>query len=164
MIVLPLLFLQDEVDDAKKLKASKNGSSAHDDESNGADENGAEEEEDLDEEAEEALGEEEEGDGEEDLDEAEGEEGEGGSLLSTHLIFIYLVLECLKSEPSLPKYTIQSLGANSLHFLMWALETFSMHIDFFTFGPFLRRQLLHFRCDFKVVQPRALMSCNHNNL
>ena len=48
MIVLPLLFLQDEVDDAKKLKASKNGSSAHDDESNGADENGAEEEEDLD--------------------------------------------------------------------------------------------------------------------
>ena len=78
-----LFFLKDEVDEAKKLKTSKNGSSAHDDESNGAEENGAEEEEDLDEEGEEALGEEEEGDGEEDLDEAEGEEGEGGLFLST---------------------------------------------------------------------------------
>ena len=28
----------------------------------------------------------------------------------------------------------------------------------------MRRQLLHFRCDFKVVQPRTFMSCNHNNL
>jgi hypothetical protein len=61
------------VDDAQKLKAAKNGSAVHDEESNGADENG-EEEEDLDEEDEEALGEEEEGEGEEDLDdEAEGE-------------------------------------------------------------------------------------------
>ena len=65
-------FFQDEVDDAKAVKSAKNGSSAHDDESNGA----AEEEEALDEEDVEAL-DEEEGDGEEDLDEAEGEEGEG---------------------------------------------------------------------------------------
>ena len=70
---------EDEVEDAKKQKTEKNGSS------NGAavvdaEENGAEgeEEEDVDEEDEEGLGEEdeEEGEGEEDVDEAEGEEGE----------------------------------------------------------------------------------------
>merc|ERR1711983_210786 len=62
---------EDEVEDVKKAKTEKNGSS------NGkaeVEENGAEAEEEEDEEG---LGEEEEGEGEEDLDdEAEGEEGE----------------------------------------------------------------------------------------
>ena len=78
-------LFQDEVEDAKKQKTEKNGSS------NGAavvdaEENGAEgeEEEDVDEEDEEGLGEEdeEEGEGEEDVDEAEGEEGEGKQIQS----------------------------------------------------------------------------------
>jgi len=69
---------EDEVEDVKKAKTEKNGSSngKAEVEENGAEAEG-EEEEDVDEEDEEGLGEEEEGEGEEDLDdEAEGEEGE----------------------------------------------------------------------------------------
>merc|ERR1712038_319945 len=64
--------VEDEIEEVKKQKTEKNGSSngkAVDAEENGADE-------DVEEEDEEALDGEEEGEGEEDLDEAEGEEGE----------------------------------------------------------------------------------------